>query len=725
MLAFIAGWAGSQAAAAGSACAPPRASAAYTASVTRALASGRDVWGDELLRAPGGPTFLGASGHLAPILYARSAKGRPLTRSGVYYLPFAAPEGPLGAGSVALHVADGSEIVSERVGGPALGVSVAGGPYGSCLSRLAPARLASGWLPILDTRYAGYTQESFAARIPETGSLVSFVRVRGPGPIRLTPTVHGLRRDGNRLVRGSRTYLVLGAGARWNGSSLLFTGHSAYAAWVVQPGRVKPFSLDPARYAAARASVASFWRAQLAEGASFDVPETRVMDAERGLLVQNLELSWRYSIGNPYEEFSFPESVDGAQVMTELGFTGVGRSILRVSLTRRATPYPGWTMGEKLLGTAVYMRLTGDTGFLGFADAKLAGYVDALGRRQEPGGLLEPEHFSSDIKDAVQGLHAQAVAWEGLGSMAAVWRSTGHPKLAESASAIAARLGVGLRRAVERSERRLPDGSLFLPMRLDAGEQPYSSVTESRSGSYWNLVAPYALASGFFPPAGGQAKGALAYLLEHGSRLLGLVRAGGYALYGPDATTTRSGTDQVYGVNAARFMAALDEPDQLVLSLYGQLAAGMTPNTFVAGEAASVAPLDGLRYRAMYLPPNSVSNDAFLETLRLMLVQETASGLRIAFATPRAWLAPGKRIAVAGAPTGFGPLSYSLAASAHEVRVQLEPLSKRPRSIELRLRLPAGRRIRSVAPRVRFDASSGTIDVPVTKGPLELVVKTT
>ena len=132
-------------------------------------------------------------------------------------------------------------------------------------------------------------------------------------------------------------------------------------------------------------------------------------------------------------------------------------------------------------------------------------------------------------------------------------------------------------------------------------------------------------------------------------------------------------------MNAARFMAAMDEPDQLVLSLYGQLAAGMTPNTFVAGEAASVAPLDGLRYRAMYLPPNSVSNDAFLETLRLMLVQEPAGGLRLAFATPRAWLAPGKRIAVAGAPTGFGPLSYSLAASAHEVRVHLEPLSKRPR----------------------------------------------
>ncbi|HEX4521554.1 MAG TPA: hypothetical protein VH063_18415 [Gaiellaceae bacterium] len=706
-------------------CAAPRATAAYAAKVTRALASGHDLWGDALLKSPGGPTFLGASGHLAPILYARSAKGRPLTRSGVYYLPFSEPEGSLGAGTVALHVADGSEIISNRVGGPALEVGVAGGPYGSCVSRLAPARLASGWLPILDTRYEGYSQESFAARIPETGSLVSFVRVSGPGPIRLTPTVRGLHRSGDSLVRGSRTYLVFGAGAHWTGGSLVFSGQNAYAAWIVHPGHVKPFVLDATRYAAARASIGAFWRSQLAEGATFDVPETRVMDAERALLVQNLELSWRYSIGNPYEEFSFPESIDGAQVMTELGFAQVGRSILRVSLTRRATPYPGWTMGEKLLGAAVYERLTGDTGFLGFADSKLAAYVAALGRRQQAGGLLQPEHFSSDITDAVRGLHAQAVAWQGLTSMAAVWKSAGHPKQAARATAIAARLSAGLRLAVERSERRLPDGSLFLPMRLDAGEQPYASVTESRAGSYWNLVAPYALASGLFPPGGAQAKGALAYLLLHGSRLLGLVRAGGYALYGPGATTTLSGTDQVYGVNAARFMAAMGEPDQLVLSLYGQLADGMTQNTFVAGEAASVAPLDGLRYRAMYLPPNSVSNDAFLETLRLMLVQEAAGGLRLAFATPRGWLSPGKRIAVAGAPTGFGPLSYTLQASAHEVRVHLDPLSKRPGSIELRLRLPAGRRIRSVSPRARFDSSSGTIDLPVTRAPLDLTVQTT
>ncbi len=203
--------------------------------MTDALASRTDVWGSRLLRAPGGPTLAGASGHLAPLLYARTAKGRPLTPSGVYYLPFAQPGGPLGAGTVNLHVADGSEIVSGRAGGPALRVDVDGGRYGSCLERLSTPRLADGWLPILQTRYAGFSQESFAARIPETGSLVSFVRVSGPGPVRLTPTVTGLTRHGNALVRGGKTYAVFGAGARWSGGSLVFASGPAYAAWLDPP----------------------------------------------------------------------------------------------------------------------------------------------------------------------------------------------------------------------------------------------------------------------------------------------------------------------------------------------------------------------------------------------------------------------------------------------------------------------------------------------------------
>jgi hypothetical protein len=285
-----------------------------------------------------------------------------------------------------------------------------------------------------------------------------------------------------------------------------------------------------------------------------------------------------------------------------------------------------------------------------------------------------------------------------------------------------------------KSQRRLPDGALFLPAQLLDGVKPYDRVTRSRLGSYWNLVTPYALASGFFQPRGRETNGAYAYMLGHGSRLLGLVRAGAYALYGRNAPYPVSGTDQVYGTNVSRFLADNDRPDQLVLSLYGQLGAAMTPGTFVAGEAASVAPLAGTSYRAMYLPPNGAANAAFLETLRLMLVHETtdargvARGLELAYSTPRAWLRPGGEIGVRNVPTSFGAISFALTATDDGVRVSVDVPGRRPLpEVKLRLRLPKGERLRTVIldgrPYAAVNRATGTIVLPHRTGHVELMAR--
>ena len=704
------------------ACPHPRAGAAYTNRMLGALRAREDVWGNELL-AHGEPSYARATRFLAPLLLARGPGGRPLTRSGVYYLPFAQPDGARGAGSVALHVADGGEIVAQKIGGPSLEISVGndgGERFGSCLERLSTPALGGGYLPILETGYrdadgARYRQESFAARDSGSGRLASYVRIAvGAGhagaQVRLSPS------------HGRAVTVAVPPGAR----------RTVYARW---PGGGSPQPIAPSAYAAARAGVVAYWHDRLGEGMRISVPEPRVENAWRALLVQELELTWRYSIGNPYEEFSFPESVDVAQVMAEQGFEDVARSMLRTSLTRQAEPYANWKRGERLLASAEYFRLTGDRGYVTGALPALQAYVTALGRQidGDHGGLLARERYSSDIPNDVYGLHSQAVAWAGLRAAADTFDANGRPALARRSRELAARLGDGLRRAVRRSQRRLPDGSLFLPARLLDDEEPYGSVTQERLGSYWNLVVPYALASGFFAPGSAQARGALAYMLRHGSRLLGLVRAGGYALYGREAEPPASGTDEVYGINVARFLADNHQADQLVLSLYGDLAAGMTRGTYVSGEAASVAPLDGERFRAMYLPPNSAANATFLEMLRLMLVHETADangrprGLELAYSTPRAWLAPGDRIAVTNAPTSFGPLSYSIARAGETVRIAVDVPAKAPRtlSLRLRLRLPKGMRIGRVelAGRAypRVVAATGTIDLSRLEGRLDLV----
>jgi hypothetical protein len=135
----------------------------------------------------------------------------------------------------------------------------------------------------------------------------------------------------------------------------------------------------------------------------------------------------------------------------------------------------------------------------------------------------------------------------------------------------------------------------------------------------------------------------------------------------------------------------------------------------------------------MYLPPNSASNGAFLETLRQLLVHETRDaagepeGLRLAYATPRAWLRAGREIDVRDAPTSFGPVSFSIAAGASEATIELELPELPPRSLSLRLRLPGGTRIGGVEVdgevHRAVDRATGTIDLSGRMGALTIVAR--
>jgi len=651
---------------------------------------------------------------------------------------------------VALHVADGGQIVSELANGPRLSVSVgARGTehYGACLSRLETPRLYDAYLPILETSYVDadgvrYRQESFAARIPGMRSLVSFVQLSvdprgtrvGRAHLRFTPSVRGLRRVGGQLRHGRQARLLFTKGARFDGRSLVYAARrprTVYVAWLDRPELARRVTFGRKAYERARQSVLAYWARRLSAAGELVVPEQRVYDAERSLLIQNMLMSWRYSLGNSYERFSW-EMVDVAEVMGAYGYRGIERAILEAAL-QAPTYFPNRSSGERMAGSADYFRRYGDRDYVEQVTPRFRLAIQSFDRQLDRSvtGLLGRERYGSDIVGKIYGLHAQVLALQGLRSMVGVWARTGHPELAYYASQTADRLEAGIRAAVGAGRAALPDGSLFVPVSLvDGKERPYDSLTTSKRGSYWNLVMPYVLASGFFRPGGPEAAGLLTYILNHGSRFLGLVR------FAPHTGVTNPGyqtpgSDDVYGINVARFLADNDQPDELVLSLYGKLAAGMTENTFVAGEGSTIAPVRGLYYRAMHRPPNSANNAFFLETLRLMLVHETTDtsgapqGLDLAFATPRAWLEPGKRIEVRGMQTSFGPLSYSLDAGAGAVRVSLDVPPELNGPLRLRLRLPGGERIGGVSldgqPFDRVDEE--TLDLSGLKGHLELVAQ--
>ena len=117
-------------------CPPERVSSRYVKRVDRALRSRRDSWGEQLLAAPNGPTYEKAQQYLMLLFLARTKNGRLLTRSGAHYTHFSQPPNLRGATSVALHVADGSQIISRRAHGRHLTVGV--GLRGRELLRVVP-----------------------------------------------------------------------------------------------------------------------------------------------------------------------------------------------------------------------------------------------------------------------------------------------------------------------------------------------------------------------------------------------------------------------------------------------------------------------------------------------------------------------------------------------------------------------------------------------------------
>jgi len=676
-------------------------------------------------------------------------QGRPLTSSGSYYIPLSFPFTSYGSTVFALHVADGSEIVTRRVGGPSLSVYVGSGSerYGSCLPRLRPARLAQGSLPILQTSYtdaAGvrYRQESFVGRAfgaYGARSVISFMRLvvdaRGASrgaTVRLVPWRRLAHSLPDRLALGGQTRLIVSDEPDFVDGVVRYRvpageKQTIYVEWLNAPSDARYVHATAASYDAARATVVNFWQSRLDAGATFDVPEPAVQEAERGILTQLIAFGWRYSVGNAYEELSYAESLDAAETAAEYGYPAVAKSIIELSLDRmrlRPGRFTAFRGGHILSTAATYYRLTRDRTFLRMETPALDSLVRRIAARQRTSGpargRLVPEPLSTDLEDKnVDSVPGQIEAVQGLLAIGRVWSSTGYPAHAARARTLALGIDQALRPAVARASVRLRDGSLFVPDQLAPSQRPFGRLTASRDGSYWNLVMPYALASGWVPAHSRAAHGILRYLLAHGARLLGIPRTYARTVYG-DAPG--AGLAQVYGLSASRFFADNDQPDQLVLSLYGMQAVGMTAGTFVSGEAVSVLPVRGAHDRTMFMPPNSGANASYLETLHELLIHErrgslgAPAGLDLAFSTPRGWLADGQEIDVRDAPTSFGKVTYSLVRHGSTIDGSLVlPAGARCR---LRLRLPAGEHLVRVlvgSTPVTVDRA-GTIDLGSRRG---------
>ena len=775
-------------------------SAEYVKAVNHALSAKRDVWGEELLARPEGPTFNNVKGYLVPLMH-----GDPgLTDSGTYYIPLGIPhDGKDTSLEMALHVADGSQFYStspannlftEKYGNTwNVYVGAAGDePFGSALERLKRSELVDGY-PVLQTEYVDaqgvrYQQESFAARSPEIanangyGNLVSWIRVTvEPGGkskqtlLNFVPSIHRtsdtskgrlprlLELSGDRLIlnkpQPGTTYLFFSPGAKYPvetkglvSPALQYTvdlsAGKPTTVYLVRLNQAVPAGkivADAQSYAAARESVVQYWNSKLVRGAKFDVPEPEVMKAQRALLYQNLNMGKWYSIGNFYQT-SYTEQYNALKTVGEFGFPERERALNEELMDFTQHGRKGFDtlfMGIKMWAAANYYRRTLDKEFIKKHTPTFEKWAETFAAQiaADPHGLLQKENWAGDVGGPCYALsYNQGYGFAGLRDIVHAWSDTGNPDLALKYAPLVERFGKNLKSAIERSEVKLEDGSLFIPARLLAGDKPYDAVTATIDGSYWNLVITHPLALGLIEPRSARAKGVAHYLFNHGSHLLGMVRfsmvpIGGYDAAGGNGMQT-PGVDTPYNYDLASFLADNDEADRMVLAFYGLLAHGVTRGTYVGGEGSNIAPVPGQYFRQMNRPPNSVTTAAILNQLRLMLIHETRTvdgrpdGLELAFATPRGWLATGQRITVADAPTDFGPVSYTLeAADKGLVRstVKVPPRLRPGDRLCLRVRLPWRAHITEVKvngqPHLAFDAASGTINLTGHTGELTLIIR--
>ena len=705
------------------------ATAARGQTIDEVLKSKVDLWGEAALKQPDGPTYAFFENKLPPFRYVEA----PFR---VYPILLSAP----GAAKKVRLLGDGSQInaLARQVnwtGEEGIPVTFRVGmkreTFGSNPKNLIGPKLAGGYLPIAQMHYRDadgdvYAQETFADVEGDSPKLgVSFVRmavVEATEQGKIEAQFEGIGRatakDGVlRSADGKTVLACYDEMWTWNQfrgtlTAVLKPGENATLAIYTIPGQQPITTIDTADdstdkqrllriFADRLQHCADKWNGILAQGATFETPEPLVNNAWRASVINNYMLltgdEIRYSHGNQYAKLYIGEGTDALRSFLLFGQEeDAGRMVDPLYIyTRKGLEFH--QAAFKLQMLAHYWRVTRNSAFLrdkrDLWEKELA--VILNGREKET-GMLPREKYCGDIDDRVLSLNSNANCWRALRDWSIVLSDAlGETERGEKLATTAAEYRKTILDLIAKSWNN-ETSPPFLPIALGGEEKPYSPITAVRMGGYWNIMMQYVLASGVFTPESPDATRVVQYVQQHGGLVMGMLSTHLDASYW---LATRKVND-LYGMRYALLLLRRDEPDRALVSFYGKLAHGFTPDTFVGGEGSDVMPLDE-HGRLMYLPPNSAANANFLQQLRYIMVQDydmnddgRAETLRLAFATPRGWMKSGSRIRVTNAPTEFGDVSYTIESATKDGRVNAEvkiPNRNPPEKVLLRLRLPDGR----------------------------------
>jgi hypothetical protein len=467
----------------------------------------------------------------------------------------------------------------------------------------------------------------------------------------------------------------------------------------------------PGDFSAAHQRVREFWEGLLAQGASIEVPEERVNNVWRALLLQNFVMAdgprLTYSSGIRYNDSTYPqESGFAAHVFALYGHPDYADALQSWFVPMSVTPQGAGRKYQNRRAMVLHhlledYRLTGKTDlFERFKSDyyRVADEIIADRRSTMAGdksalhwGLLPPDKPGADVQASTQTVYVTGhniTNCQGLQDFgrflvaSGIDRERGARYLDEAAD-----FRKTLLSAMERAAIRVPGRPPFLDLQTlyfaktpDYGPAPYDDLANGRlQGAYSHYWADMELHYNFFNPDDQVAHWIADYLHARNGFTLGVTRGPlhGDAPYGYINT--------VYDGGYYNFRLRSGDVPEFLLGLYGRLAFAISRHVYAASEGSPfigyntkdggyVAP--GLDF------PNSASNADTLLMLRNALVMEELKNnietgeIDLLRGAPRAWLEPGKRIRLTRMPTYFGELSLETAGERGGIRASIDATAR-------------------------------------------------
>lgn len=168
--------------------------------------------------------------------------------------------------------------------------------------------------------------------------------------------------------------------------------------------------------------------------------------------------------------------------------------------------------------------------------------------------------------------------------------------------------------------------------------------------------------------------------------------------------------EPVYNQHATVYLLR-DDPKAVIRTFYSYMASAFSHSAY--------EPVEHRWTHGQYFGPPS-TDGAWFELYRNMLIHESDEDvLQLATATPRHWLADGKKIQVDNAPTYYGNISFTIESHATSGKILATvqmPSRKQPKELIVRLRHPGEKALRSVSVNGRewreFDPRKEWIRIP-------------